>query len=126
MRRLTVGELLAGAGGALALVAIFLPWYDGDSALSALTVVLGFLVLTALLGLAVLALTILQRSQAHPVAAEVWAAAIAFPTVLLVLFRIVNPPGSDASVRYGAWLGLLAVAAVAVGAFLAMRREERP
>ena len=126
MRRLTPGEVLVGAGGLVLLVTLFLPWFDDDSAFDALSVILALLLLTALLGIALLAATIVQRSQAHPVAAEVFATAIAVPTTLLVLYRIVNPPGSDADVRVGALLGLLAVLAVAVGAIIAMRREERP
>lgn len=125
MRRVTVGEALAGVGGLVLVVDLFVDWYEGSNAFASFTVVLLLLVVTALLGLALLGLTVFQPSQAHPVAAGVWGNAIGWPTLIVVLIRLLATPDGLA-VRAGAIVGALAVAAVAFGSFLALRHEERP
>lgn len=128
LSKLRFGELLAGAGAAALLVILFVPWFrqlgHDRSALDSLTVILAFLAVSAALGLALLITTAFQRSQAFPVAAEVWAAAVATPTVVLVAIRIAFAPSGNA-VRWGAWAGLGATVAVALGAWLALRTEDR-
>ena len=130
--RLRAGDVVAGAAGIALLVVMFLPWYGtpgGDqSAWQAFSAMLVPLVITALLGIALLATTAFERTPALPVAAQVWASAIGALTTLIVLYRIVNQPGDNAAVtvRYGAWLGLVCVLAVTVGAWASMRRDVRP
>lgn len=53
---------------------------------------------------------------------------VASADLILVLFRMLDPPGVDdqgTSVAVGAWLGLVLCAAVAVGAYLVSREAER-
>jgi len=131
--RLRLGELVAGAGALVLLIATFLDWYtpsgrgEGLSAWSAFTVVDLLLGLVIALGLAVLAFQRVGRGPALPVALEVVTTTLALATTLLVLYRILNQPGpNDAiGVSAGAYLGLLAAAAVFYGSWKALS-DERP
>jgi hypothetical protein len=141
LRRVTLGEWLAGIAGIALLAATFLPWYGphlppgpfavclggscNQSAWHSLSVILAFIVITAVLGIALLIATINERSPAVPAAAAVWAIAFSVLTVLLVAYRLINPPG-DAGVRWGGVVGLACVVGVAAGAWLALRRDVRP
>jgi hypothetical protein len=139
------GDVLAGLAGLALLVVMFLPWYDflpgpypgsrfipdndtAQSAWEAFSVLLVPLVLTALLGMALLAATLFERTSALPVAAQVFTAAIGSLTVVFVLVRVLNPPGPNyaADVRWEGWLGLACTLAVAAGAWWSMRDEIRP
>jgi hypothetical protein len=143
--KLRGGDVLAGLAGLGLLVVMFLPWYDflagpypgsrfvpdndtAQSAWEAFSVLLVPLVITALLGIALLATTLFERTTALPVAAQVFGASIGSLTVLFVFLRIVNPPGPNyaADVRWEGWLGLACTLAVAVGAWWSMRDEIRP
>ena len=121
LRKLTAGEVLAGIAGAALVAALFGPWFDGDSAFSAFTVVLVLLVIVALLGIVLLLATAFQRSQAYPVAAEVFGFAFSAVTVIVLLLELLfrDEPG------WGAWLGLAAVLGVAVGSWAAMKAHVR-
>ena len=131
MSRVRFGDVLAGVAGLALIVDLFLPWYreagSDQSAFQSLSVILALLLVTGLLGLAVLVLTVFQPSQAQPVAAETWAFFLSVPTLLLVLYRILNAPGDDAvvDVRWGAWIGLLLTLSVLVGSITAFRAESR-
>jgi phosphoglycerol transferase MdoB-like AlkP superfamily enzyme len=122
LRKLTLGEIVAGLGGALLIADLFAPWFGGASAWSALRVLLALLLLSALLGIALLLSTAFQRSQAIPVAAEVFAFAFASLTAVYLLLELLLREGPD----WGAWLGLVAVLAVAGGGWAAMRAAVRP
>jgi hypothetical protein len=144
-QKLRGGDVLAGLGGLALLVLMFLPWYDfqpgpypgtrfvadndtAQSAWEAFSVLLVPLVATGLLGVALFAATLFERTSALPVAAQVFAASIGSLTVIFVLLRILNPPGPNyaADVRLEGWLGLLCTLAVAAGAWWSMRDEIRP
>ena len=139
------GEVLAGVGGIALLAVMFGPWYrflEGvyvgtrsvtsndttQSAWQALTVSLVPLVLVALLGITLLATTVFQRTQAWPVAAAVFTAFIGTITSIIVLVRLVNPPGPNfaADRLWGAWVGTLLVLAITAGSWWSMREEDRP
>jgi uncharacterized protein YhhL (DUF1145 family) len=121
LRKLTFGEVLAGVAGALLIADLFAPWFGGDSAWSTLTVLLALLLVVAGLGIALLATTLVQRSQAYPVAAEVFGVFIGTVTTLIVLIELLvrDDPG------WGAWVGLAAAAGVTAGSWLAMRADVR-
>jgi hypothetical protein len=78
--------------------------------------------ISAALGVILLIATAFQRSQAYPVAAEVFGFAFAAVTTVILLIELLlrSSPG------WAAWLGLVAVAAVALGSWVAMRAHVRP
>jgi len=145
LRKVRPGDVLAGVGGLVLLVALFLPWYeviegvyDGGRTIAAtdtkqtawesFRVLLVPLALTALLGIVLLVTTVYERTTAWPVAAQVFGAAIGALTSLWVLFRVIDSPFPDfaSSLQIGAWLGLASVLAVTAGAWWSMRDEVRP
>ena len=146
------GELLAGAGAVVLLVSLFLPWFgaevrveSGTEGIVNLLVVtasssgwdgLGWLVLAfaaaaiALAGWLVFA-TATVRPVTQVVAADVLTATIGtLALVVLALRVLVFQPGDNAAttIRYGAWIGLVGAAALAVGAWwsLADERTDAP
>ena len=131
MRRLRFGELLAGVAALVLLASTFLDWYtprgraEGLSAWSAFTVVDLLLALVIALGLAVLVLQVAGRGPALPVGVEVVTTTLALAATLLVLYRILDQPGPNDAIEVsaGAWLGLVAVAAVFYGAWHALHDE---
>jgi hypothetical protein len=122
LRKLTVGEVLSGLAGALAIALLFGPWFGDDSGWTSMTVLLVLIVITALLGVALLVSTAYQLSQAYPVAAEVFAVTIGVVTAIFLLVELVvrNEPG------WAAWAGLAAILGVVAGAWLALRADRRP
>jgi len=142
LSRLRPGELIAAAGGVALLVVMFLDWYAAGGTTSvggqSITVSVGItawqafgitdilLALAALIAIGLAVTTATRRSPALPVAASVITATTGILATLLVLYRILNQPGPNdfVEVKFGAFLGFLAVLAVAVGGFLAMRDEE--
>jgi hypothetical protein len=125
------GELLAGVAAAALLAVAFLDWYgpraraDGVSAWQAFSVVDLLLALVIVLGLALAVLNAAGRGPTAPVALAVITSTLALGATLLVLYRIVDQPGSNEliEVRAGAWLGLAAVAGVFAGAWWSMGDE---
>jgi hypothetical protein len=111
---------------------LLLPWYEADSG-----EVTGFEVfsivdlLLTLIGALAIALAVLQARQvgpAMPVAAGVLSVPCGFVGFVLVLYRLLDEPGvpgagAAVDVRLGAYLGLLAMAAIAAGGWLSIQNE---
>jgi hypothetical protein len=129
LRRIRPPELLALLSGLLLAVALFLPWYEFPSgqrdAWSALTVAELPAALAAIVALALVAVTVLQRSPALPVAVAVWTTAIGFVAVVVVTVRVLALPGLATERCYGLWLALAGSVGVLVAGWLSMR-DERP
>jgi hypothetical protein len=133
-----VGEILAGAFGALLLVSLFLPWYRAEapacvggscpeapqtSAWEAFAALDLLLLITALAGIGLLAVEVTLRSPAIPVA---WSAVTALLGVVasgLVLWRTLSPPGGSDMEAVFALLGLGAAIGLTVGCLASMRDE---
>ena len=130
--KLTVGEIVILAGGAVALLASFLPWYeagdDGYSAwssglfpLATLVPILGTIMAVQVLLDRVSGVALPRRlgdftwEQIHLVAAIVAA-------VLVFCYLVVNRGGVD--LGFGFYLEMLAAAALVAGAVII--RRERP
>jgi len=130
LSRLRRGEVVA-ALGAVALLVIMpaLNWFCvgpiSHTGWQALTVLRWLMLASALSALALAVLTVSQRTPAVPVTVAVIVAALAALLTVLLAWRVIlDPPGPDAvSVRVGAWLGLLASAAILLGASWSMRDE---
>ena len=114
-------EPIAGLGGAALLVAALLHWGEDMGALQAVV-----LIVFALLFLAVPIVTLATSGPAKSIAAAVVASAFGWIAILLVLFRIVDLPGDQLEVRYGAWLALAGTVIAWVGSWLSLRDESTP
>ena len=133
MRRVRIGEIVAGVAGAVLLLSLFLEWYtvrgraEGLSAWGAFAFVDLLVCLVALLGIALAVSQVVGRGPALPVAIGVITATLGLAATLLVLYRILNQPGpNDAiGVGAGAWIGLAACLGVFLGAWLSLS-DERP
>jgi hypothetical protein len=129
MRRLRLGECVAGLGAALLLGVLFVEWFGpgGDSGWSTLGwVTLAFCVAAIAAGAWLFVATAVGRPIAQQVAAGVLAATagtFAFP--VLALRVLVFQPGANevTTVRYGGYVGLIAVLLVAVGGWGATKDE---
>jgi hypothetical protein len=128
MRRLRDGEWLAGGGGVALLASLFLDWYGGGSAWASLAVVDVVLAALALVPIALAVLQATRRSPALPVAFSVLTVPAGALATLLIVFRILVPPGSDtvSDVHRGAWLALAAAIVILVGGWRSMRVERIP
>jgi hypothetical protein len=122
LRKLTLGEIVAGLAGAVLVAALFGPWFGDRTGWATLTVVLALVLISGVLGIALLLTTAFQRSQAFPVAAEVFGFAFAAVTTVVILIELLvrSSPG------WAGWVGLVAVACVAAGSWSAMRAHVRP
>jgi hypothetical protein len=148
--RLRRGERVAAIGGVLLFFLLFFHWYDasvtatglgshdlgGASAWQVFSFIDIYLLITALAAIGLALLTGTQRTPALPVTGAVIVTALAAIGTLLVLFRIVDPPGPggsetvlgitatvDVSPTIWAFLGLIVVAGIAYGGYLSMREE---
>ena len=133
MRRVRVGEIVAGAAGVVLLAAMFLSWYsvsgrdDSLTAWDAFSVVDILLALVALLGIALALSETIGRGPALPVALGVVTTTLALAGTLLLAYRILNQPGPNdlIGVQLGAYVGLVASLGVFLGAWLSLS-DERP
>jgi hypothetical protein len=127
--RLRLGEWTGSAGAVALLVLLFAPWFDplgvsGWSGLGWLTIVVVLVTVAAGAWLAVA--TAIGRPIAQQVAAGILAATIGtLGFVELALRVLVFQPGPNALVtlRYGAYLGLLASLLVALGGWWSLKDE---
>jgi hypothetical protein len=141
------GEPIAALGGLLTLIALALPWYGatgpnwsldaertptaaGDlptfSAFTAMTVIDFLIAFIALLAILVPIAAAAASGPAKAIAAAVVASAFGWIAILLVLFRIVDLPGEQLEVLYGAWLALAGTIVAWVGSWLSLRDESTP
>jgi hypothetical protein len=139
MRR---AEPLAGLGGLLLLVSLFLPWYGGDTlppvrgdlqllgppdqtAWQAFAVIDVLLALLAVPAILVPVLSVATRGPAKAVAITVIASATGWLAILLVAFRLVFEPEGMRPLS-GAWIGLAGAVLAWVGSWLSLRDESTP
>ena len=155
--RLRRGERFAAIGGVILLISMFTSWYGLDvtvpavgtvhvptvttNAWNAFSVVDLLLALTAAVAIGLAYAQAANRAPAIPVAlsvAGIWLGAI---SALVVLFRIIDPPGFglpstiaagvrdqlsvhlSRSVQGGAWVGLVSTVAITAGCSLSLRTE---
>jgi len=122
---LSSGELVGALSGLGLLVASFLPWYstgEADAtAWQAFTVVDVVIAAAAVAGVSVAAVVLFRLSVSYPVAGCAVATLFGGLALVLIAYRLADPPGDDLDRELGAWLGLVAAAGVAVGGYLGMQ-----
>jgi hypothetical protein len=152
LSRVRSADWVAGIGGLVLFVSLWLHWYGFDAAAliqtrgSAGTLVTNGLavpdvtawqafseidVLLALFALPAIGVPVsaaLSKVPTAPVAFTVVATTASFFAVLLVLFRLLDQPGSNelVAVKYGAWIGLAGAVVAFAGSWLAMADEHTP
>ena len=125
------GELVGAIGGLGLLVAGFLPWYSAGgvdaTAWQAFSVTDILLAAAAAVALSVAICVLFRISVSYPVAGSSVATGFGFVAAVLIVIRVINPPGAgDPSVEFGAWLGLVSAVAITVGGYLGMQPLKAP
>jgi hypothetical protein len=134
LKRLRPPDYVAGIFGLALLASLFAPWYelsdssyDGWRSLAFIDV---WLLLTALLAIAIPLVTAAKDSPALPIAVVVITAWVALIATILVLYRVASPPspaGAPSDDRgWGLWLALVSVIGTFAGTWWAMRLEDAP
>jgi hypothetical protein len=144
MDRLSTGEKIAGASAVLLFIFMFFDWFKvdvssgdglfslsvGGSAWEAFSYTDLFLLLTIVVVVAVVIIRLSDALVEPPVSLNAVAAVLGGISVLLIVYRIIDPPGDtggvpgvDISPAIGAFLGLLAAAGITYGAYRAMQEE---
>ena len=143
MTRLRPADVLAGAAGVALLVVLFLPWYGvrgvpatgGFTAYAplpeptgwrAFSVVDILLAIAAATAIAIVLVTATARGPAKPIASTVIASVASGIAVLLVLWRLLDPPRGYYTRHYGVWLGLAVALFMFVASWAAMHDERTP
>ena len=146
LRKLSRGERISAASAVLLFVSMFLDWFGakvagvpgfsgsveggGYSAWEALEVIPVFLMLAIVLALGVALVRLLDADLEPAVSLNAFVAAAGGLAFLLILYRIVDPPGFglagvgvDTTLKLGAFLGLVTAGGIAYGGWSAMRDE---
>jgi hypothetical protein len=157
LSRVRSADWVAGIGGLVLFVSLWLHWYGLDAsalvpkgnyqgnsgviailqthtpvpdatAWQAFSEIDVLLALFALPAIGVPISAALSKVPTAPVAFTVIATTASFFAVLLVLFRLLDQPGSNelVAVKYGAWVGLAGAVLALVGSWLAMADEHTP
>jgi hypothetical protein len=145
--RLSTGEKIASVSAILLFVFMFFEWFgvevsgvggfsgtisgEGGNAWEALDFIPFVLLATIIAALGVAALRLSDAAYEPPVSANTAVTVLGVISVLLILYRIIDPPGFDsfggvsvdATLNIGIFLGLASAAGIAYGGYSAMREE---
>jgi hypothetical protein len=130
--RLTTGDIIAGVGGVVLLISLFLPWYGASVSVAGFSAsesgsgweALGFIdILLFLIAVAAIAIVAARAAGALPaeLPAPVVLLGLGALAVLLVLYRIIDVPVDDVpdqvdiSRKVGIFIALIGAAGVAYG-----------
>jgi hypothetical protein len=148
--RLRDGEVIAGVSAVALFIVMFLSWFGLQvnavslggfavaaatyNAWDAFTVIDLILLLTVVTALALVVTQATQRSPAIPVNLSVITTTLAVISVLLIVFRMLDPPSIvdvpavldahlDRTLEVGCYLGLVASLGILFGGYRSMRAE---
>jgi hypothetical protein len=145
--KLNTGEKVSAVSAILLFVFMFFDWFGvkvsgvpgfsgsveggGGSAWDALDVIPIFLMLAIVVAIGVAIVRLTDADLEPPVSMNAIVAALGGLAVLLILYRIVDPPGGDGlagvsvdvTLKFGIFLSLLAAVGIAYGGYSAMREE---
>jgi hypothetical protein len=128
---LRLGELVGAIGGLGLLVASFLPWYSAGgedaTAWQAFSVTDIVLAAAAVAALSVALCVLFRISVSYPVAGSSVATGFGFVAAVLIVIRMIDPPGAGhIGLEFGAWLGLASAVAVTIGSYMGMQPLKAP
>jgi hypothetical protein len=145
--KLSPGEKIAGGSAILLFIFMFFDWFgvevsgvggfsgsvpgEGGSAWDALDFIPIVLVITIIAALVMAGLRLAESDTEPPVPMSTIVTVLGVISVLLILFRIIDPPsfGSfggvsvDATLSVGIFLGLIAAGGIAYGGYSTMKEE---
>jgi len=138
--RLSTGEKIAGGSAILLFIFMFFDWFTvsasndlvsvsvGGSAWDALDVIPIILLVAIVVAVGVAVIRLTDADFEPELSMNAVVAILGIVSVLLVLYRIVNPPDADFSgisvdPAVGIFLGLIAAAGIAYGGYRAMQEE---
>jgi hypothetical protein len=146
--KLSTGEKVSAVSAILLFVFMFFDWFGAEvsgvpgfsgsvetgaagSAWDALDVIPIFLMITIVAAVGVALIRLTDADLEPPVSLNAIVAGLGGLAVLLILYRIIDPPGGgsfggvsvDITLKFGIFLGLIAAAGIAYGGYSAMREE---
>jgi hypothetical protein len=145
--KLNTGEKIAGVSAVLLFIFMFLDWFGveisgeggsvsfgsgaGGSAWDALDFIPIVLVVTIVIALVNVFLRLSDSDYEPPVSMNVAVAVLGGISTLLILYRIIDPPGFgtfggvsvDATLEFGIFLGFVAALGIAFGGYRGMQEE---
>jgi hypothetical protein len=146
--KLSTGEKVSAVSAILLFVFMFFDWFGAEvsgvpgfsgsvdtgaagSAWDALDVIPIFLMIAIVAAVGVALIRLTDADLEPPVSLNAIVAGLGGLAVLLILYRIVDPPGGgsfggvsvDITLKFGIFLGLIAAAGIAYGGYSAMREE---
>jgi hypothetical protein len=123
---LALRELIGAGSGLGLLVASFLPWYSAGgqdvTAWQAFSVVDLFIAAAGAAALSVGLCVLFRVSVSYPVAGSTVTAMFGAIALLLIIWRLLDPPADALDREVGAWLGLIAAAGTSIGGYLGMQQ----
>jgi hypothetical protein len=147
LEKLSPGEKIASVSAVLLFIFMFFDWFgvevsgvggfsgtipgEGGSAWDALDFIPIVLLVAIVATLAMAAFRLVDSAAEPPVPMSVIVAVLGIVSVLLIFFRIVDPPSFDsfggvsveATLKIGIFLGLISAAGIAYGGYSTMREE---
>jgi hypothetical protein len=123
---LSSGELVGAVSGLGLLVVSFVPWYSAGgknaTAWQAFGVIDLLMAAAAIAGISVAVVVLARLSVSYPVAGSSVTTGFGGLVLVLIAYRLINPPGGgDVDREIGAWLGLLAAAGITLGGYLGLQ-----
>ncbi len=120
--RIRRGEIVAGLGGVVLLVSLFLPWFEpGRSGFDSLAVADLFVAAAALAAIALPLLSAGQEKTDLPVVADTVTVIASAIAIAIVAFRLLDPIGGGREA--GLYLALAASIVTLAGSYSAMASE---
>jgi hypothetical protein len=128
LNRLSQAEKIAGAAGIALPLVMFLSWYSvgpfGVDAWEAFSYTDLILFITAISAITLALAAATQSDVGLPVALSSVVAGLGALSTLLVLYRLINPPGSGSPSRdLGIFLGLIVCGTITYAGYLGMQEE---
>ena len=123
---LRLGELVGAVSGLGLLVVSFLPWYSAGgekaTAWQSFGVIDLVMAAAAIAALSVAIVVVTRLSVSYPVAGSAVSALFGGLALILIAYRLINPPGgAEVGREIGPWLGLVAAAGVTLGGYLGLQ-----